>query len=138
MSNDKKEKGIEEKIESDLSSFDFRKNVFKGEKKKSLLESKSIQNDIDMLKKISVKLDEKVDKLKDVQYKQSNTLSSIEVIMKRNTDSLVEHMRRTKASESRLEHIEDKELKYRSFIKGTSIIISVLLSGILFYLSNFK
>jgi hypothetical protein len=72
------------------------------------------------------RIEDKLDRVDQVNADQNEVLVKIEEVLKVNTQSLSEHMRRTELNEDRIRNLEDKELRDRSFIKGSMWAIGIL------------
>jgi len=72
------------------------------------------------------RIEDKLDKVEVVNAEQNEVLVKIEEVLKVNTQNLSEHMRRTELNEERIRSLEDKELRDRSFIKGSMWAIGIL------------
>lgn len=86
---------------------------------------------------MSRKIEDKLDKMTEVNIRQDITLAKIAVILESQEKNLEEHMRRTEAAEKgvetnqrRLLTIENTLTAHLSFVKGAVYIIGILVSVI--------
>ena len=71
------------------------------------------------------KIEVKIDRLESINGEQNVTLGKMEEILRVNTESLKEHMKRTQMNETRILTVENLNLKNQSFIKGSIWAITV-------------
>lgn len=71
------------------------------------------------------KIETKIDRLEHINGEQNVTLGKMEEILRINTESLKEHMKRTQLNETRIMTVENLNLKNQSFIKGSIWAITI-------------
>ena len=71
------------------------------------------------------KIEVKIDRLESINGEQNVTLGKMEEILRVNTESLKEHMKRTQMNETRILTVENLNLKNQAFIKGSIWAITV-------------
>ena len=79
---------------------------------------------IELLEKNQEKIEQTLDN-------QTDILKDLKDILERNTETLETHERRSTASEKRLDILEKKDIKYKSFVRGAVWVlgsIAVILS----------
>lgn len=82
----------------------------------------------DLIFKVVNKLDSKIDRLDD-------RMDEVNITLVRNTDDLENHMARTAANESRLEHIENKlTITYLLKVVSSAVITSGAIAGAIYKL----
>jgi hypothetical protein len=65
------------------------------------------------------RIEHKVDRLDEINSHQNVTLAQMAEILKVNTESLKEHMKRTELNETRIMFVEQQSLKNQAFLKGS-------------------
>jgi hypothetical protein len=70
-------------------------------------------------------IENKIDRLDEINGEQNVTLGKMEEILRVNTESLQTHMKRTEYNEHRILKVEQELLTSHSFIKGSIWAISI-------------
>lgn len=74
------------------------------------------------------KIEVKIDNIVEVNNQQNIQLTQLTLMFKQNHEILVEHQKRSEASEARIQLMEDKFLSHLSFLRGAMWIVGSIFS----------